>query len=242
MLRRVGAGLAAVVLAGGVLAGCSGDDSGSDPDAGDGSSSASTAGETGTAGTAGPSASASSLPVPAGVELSPQGSQLAVGDTATVAYQPKQDEVGVLDITITRLEKTTIKKSFEGWDLDAGQKKASPYFVRATITNRGDTDLGGRRVPLYVVDGDNTLIEATSFASAFTACQPGAFPKKFPTGKKTKVCLVYLVPRQGDLTAVSFRPTQEFDPITWSGELQDPEPPKPAGGKGGKNKSGQRGG
>jgi hypothetical protein len=247
VLRRVGAALGAVVLAGGLLAGCSGDDSsGDNPDIGDATSTAgaaSTAGETGTAST---SASASTLPVPAGVELSPQGSQLAVGDTATVAYQPKQDEVGVLDITITRLEKTTIKKSFAGWDLDAGQKKANPYFVRATITNRGDTDLGGRRVPLYVVDGDNTLIEATSFASAFTACEPGAFPKKFPTGKKTKVCLVYLVPRQGQLTAVSFRPTQEFDPITWTGELQDPKPPK-AGGKGGKGgggqtKSGQRGG
>jgi hypothetical protein len=54
------------------------------------------------------------------------------------------------------------------------------------------------------------------------------------------------VPRQGQLTAVSFRPTQEFDPITWTGELQDPKPPK-AGGKGGKGgggqtKSGQRGG
>lgn len=222
-VQRVGATCAAVVLAGGLLAGCSGDDSGGS--GGDGSEGAdepttsATASDTGTP--------EPTLPVPAGVELSPQGSRFQVGQTATVAYEVKQGVVGVLEITVDRLEKTSIKKSFTGWDLDQGQRKSNPYFVRATVTNVGETDLGGRRAPLYVVDGDNTLLESTSFASDFTACEPGAFPKKFPNGKKTKVCLVYLAPQKGDLTAVSFRPTQEFDPITWTGELQKPKKPKP---------------
>ena len=34
------------------------------------------------------------------------------------------------------------------------------------------------------------------------------------------VCLVYLAPERGKLTAVSFRPTQEFDPITWTGKVR----------------------
>lgn len=227
---------AAVVLSG--LSGCSGsEDSGSEPSAG-ASASPSVSGSA----SASESAPAEpTLPVPAGVELSPQGSRFEVGQTATVAYQVKQDLVGVLDITVTRLEKTTLKKSFVGWDLDPAQRKSNPYFVRATVTNVGESDLGGRRVPLYIVDGTNTLVESTSFASAFTACEPGAFPAKFPPGKKAKVCLVYLAPDKGDLTAVSFRPTQEFDPITWTGELQAPEPPKP-GGKGEQGKSGQSGG
>ena len=42
-----------------------------------------------------------------------------------------------------------------------------------------------------------------------------------------KVCLVFLAPKKGDLTAVSFRPTQEYDPITWTGDLEKPKPPKP---------------
>jgi len=172
--------------------------------------------------------------VPDGVELTTAGSQLAVDDTATVAYEVRQGVVGVLEIKVSRLEKTTLKKSFVGWDLDPDQKKASPYFVRATITNVGETDLGGRRPPLYIVDGTNTLVEPTTFASAFPPCEPGVFPKKFPTGRSMKVCLVFLSPNKGDLTAVSFRPTQDFDPITWSGELQKPKPPKPdKPGKGG---------
>ena len=122
-------------------------------------------------------------------------------------------------------------------DLDQAQKNSNPYFVRVTLTNRGDTDLGGKHIPLYIVDGNNTLVEATTFASAFPPCQPGVFPKKFKTGKSMKACLVFLAPKKGELTAVSFRPTQEFDPITWTGELQKPKPPKPPKppkGKGGK--------
>ncbi len=174
-----------------------------------------------------------------GVELTPEGSELAVGDTASVAYKPRQGLVGVLDITVTRLERTSFKKSFVGWDLDAQTKKSSPYFVRATITNRGTTQLGERPVPLYIVDGKNTLLEATSFASEFTPCQPGSFPKKYGPGKTVKVCMVYLAPDGGDLTAVSFRPTQEFQPITWTGKLKAPRPPKkdkPGKGKGKGNK------
>jgi hypothetical protein len=222
-LRRVGSSFAALVLlaTAGLLAGCSDEDKG--PDVGEsGSPSAS-----GSVSASGSESAGSSLPVPEGVELSPEGSQLEVGDTATVAYELRQGVVGVLDIRVSRLEKTSFKKSFVGWDLDEGQKKANPYFVRATITNRGDTDLGGKRVPLYIVDGTNTLVEATTFASSFTPCEPGSFPKKFKPGRKMKVCLVFLAPKKGDLTAVSFRPTQDYDPITWTGDLEKPKPPKP---------------
>jgi hypothetical protein len=223
--------LAALVTVAALLAGCSDDDKG--PDVG-----ASTSGSPSGATSASESASDSAgptLPVPEGVELSPEGSQLGVGDTATVAYELRQGVVGVLDIKVTRLEKTSFKKSFVGWDLDQGQKNSNPYFVRATVTNRGDTDLGGKRVPLYIVDGTNTLVEATTFASAFPPCEPGSFPTKFKTGSTLKVCLVFLSPKKGELTAVSFRPTQAFDPITWTGELEKPKPPKPdKPGKGGK--------
>lgn len=161
-----------------------------------------------------------------GVELTPQGSELAVGDAAKVAYEPRQGLVAVLEIKVTRLEKTTFKKSFVGWDLNAQDRKSTPYFVRSTITNLGTTQLGGRPVPLYIVDGNNALLEATPFASEFPPCTPGAFPKKFGPGKSVKVCTVYLARDKGDLVAVSFRPMQEYDPITWTGDIKTPRPPK----------------
>ena len=236
VFRRVGSSCATVLLVAsvGLLAGCSGDDK--DPST-DGSSSPSGSGSASESQSAGPS-----LPVPEGVELSPEGSQLQVGETATVAWELRQGVVGVLDVTVTRLEKTSFKKSFAGWDLDQGQKNSNPYFVRVTVTNRGETDLGEKKVPLYIVDGTNTLVEATTFASAFTPCEPGVFPKTFKPGRKMNACLVFLSPKAGDLTAVSFRPTQAFDPITWTGELQKPKPPKPPKGKNDEGKSGKNGG
>ncbi len=218
-VRRVGLGCAALLIALPALTGCSGDEA---PSA-DPTSSEST-GSTGATQSTSPSptetAAAPYLPVPDGVELTAQGSELAVGDHAVVAYRPRQEQVAALDIRVTSLEKTTFKKSFKGWKLDAASKKSNPYFVKAKLTNVGETDLGRRAVPLYIVDGNNTLVESSRFASTFRPCPSDPLPKKFPTGAKARVCLVYLAPDKGDLTAVSFRPTQEFNPITWTGDVQ----------------------
>ena len=219
-VRRVGAGLLCALLALAALTACS--DDGKGPDIPRGSTGASTTAASGSA------SAAPTAQVVDGVTLSAQGSKLTVGQTATVSYQPRQGQTGVLDITVTRLEKTSFKKSFVGWDIQPQDKKSSPFFVRATVTNRGTLDLGGRPVPLYIVDGHNTLVEATTFASTFRPCKPGHFPARFPTGATTNVCLVYLAPQaggqEGALTAVSFRPVQKFDPITWTGPLLAPEP------------------
>jgi hypothetical protein len=196
-----------------VLAGCSSSDGASD--------------------SAGPSASATAtasatpyLPVPAGVTLTPPGSQLSVGDTASVAYHPRQEQVGALDITVTDLETTKIE-AFSAWQLSDAQKQATPYYVRATVENVGETDLGGRPVPLYVVNEDDVLLEATPFASSFKPCPSTPFPEKFKPGDTADVCLVYLAPDHGELEAVSFRPDETFNPITWTGEVVKYQPPKP---------------
>lgn len=161
------------------------------------------------------------LPVPDGVELTAQGSELSLGETASVAYEPRQDEVAALDLTVTRMEKASFKL-FVGWKLSPETLKMTPYFVHAKVENVGDTDLGGRPVPLYAVDGENKLIEASTFASTFKPCPSEPLPQKFRTGAAVKTCLVYLAPDRGELTAASFRPTEEFDPITWTGEITRP--------------------
>ena len=198
------------------LSSCSGDDGGSGSSSEGGSSP--TAAET------------PYLDVPEGVELTAQGSELEVGQAATVAYEPRQNAVGALDIKVTSTEKATFKL-FEGWELTKETLKTSPYFVRATVTNVGATDLGGRPVPLYIVDGKNRLIEASAFTRTFQPCDGSTFPKRFRKGDTLKACLVYLAPDQGKLEAVSFRPDQEFNPITWTGELTRAGEPKKSDGK-----------
>jgi hypothetical protein len=222
--RLLGSSLA-VLLSASLLAGCSGSDG---SDGSDGSS----------GGSGGPSASASEspyLPVPDAVTLTPQGTHLEVGDEAVVAFEPRQDEVGVLDLTVTKLEQTTAKKTLSAWQLTEAQQKSTPYFVHVKVTNVGDTDLGGRRVPLYAVNEDNLLLESTPFASSFVACPSTPLPKPFANGATADVCLVYLAPAHGELTAVSFRPEETFDPIIWTGEITKYVAPKPEKKKNKKN-------
>jgi hypothetical protein len=210
--RLLGLSIAALLSAS-LLAGCSGSD---DPDASGESSD--------------PSGSASAspyLPVPDGVTLTPQGTHLSVGDQAVVAYEPRQDEVGVLDLTVTKLERTTTKKTLSAWQLTDAQQKSTPYFVHVSVKNVGESDLGGRRVPLYAVNEDNLLLESTPFASSFEACPSTALPAKFGPGAAADVCLVYLAPDHGSLEAVSFRPEETFDPIYWTGDIEKYVAPKP---------------
>ena len=228
MPRRTTRQLLAVLTAAALLAGCSGND---EPK----SSPSSTSSTTGT-----PTAAETNyLEVPDGVELTDPGSELSLGQTATVAYEPRQGTVAALEIKVTRLRKATFDQ-FVGWDLKKKVRETTPYFVDAKVTNVGDTDLGGRSVPLYIVDGENRLIEASIFTATFRPCPGATFPKKFKTGDTTRACLVYLSPDHGDLTAVSFRPTQEFDPITWTGEVEKPSTgAKKSDGKG--SKKGEKG-
>jgi len=158
------------------------------------------------------------FPVPAGVELTEPGSELTVGQPATVAWQPTQKVTGVLDVTVTRLTRTTFA-AFKGFKIDAATARKTPYFVKATVRNAGRTDLAGRPVPLYAATDANTLVEASTFSEEFKPCRPGVLPSPFPAGGKVNVCLVYLVPPGSGLTGVTFRPYEEFDPITWTGPL-----------------------
>ena len=164
---RVSTLLGAALAGALALGGCSGSDEGAQPQEG----------STLTA----PAASSGAtpyLPVPDGVELTEPGSQLAVGDHAVVAYHPRQEQVAALDIVVTRLEKASIK-DFSAWQLSDAQKESNPYYVRARIENVGDTDLGGRPVPLYVVNEDNVLLESTPFASSFRPCPSTPIPEKY---------------------------------------------------------------
>ena len=216
-MSTTGGRFVAAVLMVGLLGGCAGNSP--DPDDPPSETSASSSPEPSS--TSPVAGETNYLPVPDGVELTPQGSDLAVGDSAVVAWEPRQELVGVLDVTVTRLELTSFEESFQGWQLDADARKTTPYFVRVTVANVGESDVGGRDVPLYAVDGSDNLIQASRFQTKFEPC-PGnrVFPETFGPGATKDVCLVYLMPDRGELTAVSFRPSQDFDPITWTGKIK----------------------
>ena len=152
---------------------------------------------------AGRPARADSLLVPDGVELTEQGSSLDVGETATVAYEVRQGVVGVLDITVTRLEKTSFEESFVGWDLDAEDedrqallraRDASPTAARPTSA--------ADRCRSTSSTAPTPWSRRPRSRARSSRAEPGSFPEPFPPGATRELCLVYLAPDKGDLTAV----------------------------------------
>jgi hypothetical protein len=167
------------------------------------------------------------LPVPDGVVLTDPGSELGLGEQATVAWEPRQGQLAVLDMKVRKLVKADMK-DLADWQLDAAGRSSALYYVTVTVANVGDLDLSDRRVPLYAFDGAGTLVESSSFKTDFDPCPSLAMPDGFVTGEKVTLCQAYLVPKRGDLTAVGFRPTVDFNPVTWVGKVTEPKPPRRA--------------
>jgi hypothetical protein len=212
--RRPVACAAILAVATLALGGC-GDGSSSTPDAGTSGSSATS--RTTTTPAAGSSSADTAVTVQ-GVTLTDQGTALKVGQPAKVSWHPNQKTTGVMKVSVTKLEKVPIS-AFKDWQLDAATQRSTPFYVHATVRNLGKGPLSGVPVPLYLLDGRNTLLQASTFRAQFPACPSTPLPAKFTRGKRASVCLVYFAPDHGKLVAVSFRPTQTFDAITWTGPL-----------------------
>ncbi len=204
----------ALVAAALALAGCGGGGTSSPLAGGTDSDSTPTS-----AGTTSPGSGSSTTPaVVDGVTLTAQGTRLRLGQTARVSWKPDQKTVGVLAIRVTKLQKMPIS-AFSDWRLDPATQKSTPYFVHATVRNLGRSNLSGAVVPLYLLDQDNVLMQASTFQAQYSPCPSRPLPAKFTHDKRTSACLVYFVPRHGRLTAISFRPTQSFRAITWTGRV-----------------------
>lgn len=165
----------------------------------------------------------STVAVPAGVELTEVGADLAFGDTARVIHEPNQKTGTVLELTVKRATLGSLK-DFSGFILDPYTKQSTPYYVDVAVENVGEGQVGGSGVPLWGVDAANTLLPAARFTTSFRRCPSEPLPEKFGPGRSFETCLVFLAPDKGSLEAVSFRPNQEFDPIRWTGDTVTPEP------------------
>jgi hypothetical protein len=164
--------------------------------------------------------------VPPGVELTPQGTDLSFGDTATVVFEPDQNTATLLDLTVEEVREGSID-DFKGFILDDPYKKqANYYYVQVSVENVGTEDVGGAPIPLWGVNGENTLLPAVNFTTKFDKCPSTPLPEEFAPGDQVDTCLVYLSPENGELEAVSFRPDQAFDPIEWTGEILPPQEPE----------------
>ena len=186
----------------------------------------------------------STVEVPETVDLTEQGSELSFNDPARVIFESIQNKGTVLELTVRGVQQGRLSdfKSFI-FD-DPYKKKANYYYAKVQVKNVGEGDVGGVAVPLWGVNAADTLLPAVNFTTTFKPCPSRPLPAKFPAGATMDTCLVYLSPNKGTLEAVSYRPSQQFNPITWTGTVAPPaappkkpkpKPKKPAKAKAGRN-------
>jgi hypothetical protein len=156
--------------------------------------------------------------VPSGVTLTKPGTGLTWGDTATVAYEQNSQRSSVLAITVNSVQKGRIG-DLAAYQLDAAGKKSTPYYARVTVKNVGAGDLSHAIAPVYAVDTTNSLVQAVSFNNTFAKCPSTTLPTGFTAGKSTSLCLTYLVPVGRSVVEMSYRPLQQYEPITWKGTI-----------------------
>ena len=161
-----------------------------------------------------------------GGEATKPGTTLDVGETAHVTYKPLSEPFDStktydLDATVLEIEKGSID-DFEGIDLDAEQREATPYYVKVRVASTGgnvpvgdsdgDPDLG-----FTGVDDRGQTQSSVTFIGDFPRCEDEDAPSPFGRGKSYETCLAYLVPGGGSISEVRWTGSSEYqtDPVTW---------------------------
>ncbi|MDQ3628316.1 MAG: hypothetical protein M3419_05830 [Actinomycetota bacterium] len=191
-----------------------------------------------------PTIAAPNVAVPRGVQLTKEGSELAIGVTASAIYQADKSRVSVVDVTVSSIRRGSIARDFTTFDLPDKVRTQTPYYVRVRVSNVGPGQLGGASVPVYALDSAATYFPATSLLGTLPACQGGPLPEPFAPKETQTRCLLFLVKEGARLQELQLRPYRGYDPVSWTlpervepatPEADEPERPRRPGS--GKNRS-----
>ncbi|GGF32108.1 hypothetical protein GCM10011519_01890 [Marmoricola endophyticus] len=161
---------------------------------------------------------------PPGLTLTPAGTQLRLGQPATVGFTQNADRRTTLKLTVTALRKGK-PADLAAYALDDRARLATPYYADVTVANLGSGDVGRAAVPLAALGSDGSSVTPSGFTTAPKQCRssgpPAALPVPFAQGATTATCLVYLLPPGTTAVRIGFQPATG-DPITWRAGAASP--------------------
>ena len=165
--------------------------------------------------------------------LTAPGSHLRFGEQATVGWvPPAADNLGAhqkglsLRGAVESIQQGTIA-DFKNVQLNAAQRRSTPYYVTVRITALGDTPPPAHENPASsfdAIDDRGQQQESLIFLGTFARCNDNDAPKPFVSGESYQSCLAYLMPGGGSIQRVQWssgphaanRVTPYFDhPIVW---------------------------
>jgi hypothetical protein len=143
------------------------------------------------------------------------GTKLTQNTSAKVLFVRNHKRKGLISLAIDSV-RTGSTGDLANFILDRQAKSSTPYYVDVTVTNVGGGHVGGAPVPLYGVNGHNTLLPPADLMGSFKSCQTDRIPRRLARGRAFSTCLMFLSPRHGKLTAVEFQYASDVEPVTWA--------------------------
>lgn len=164
----------------------------------------------------------SGFAVPDGVELTPGGTDLDVGEPATVVLDLGGAASSAITVEVTEVATGTMR-DFRFFSLDEAARASTPHYVRATVTNEGPAGLGGVSLPLLAHSDADTVYPASEVVGTFEPCPTPTVPESFLAGSSADVCLVFLVPEGETLRTIDLQPGDPSDAVRWAAPAEDDE-------------------
>lgn len=153
--------------------------------------------------------------VPAGVELTPDGTVLELGEPATTVLELADGAASVITTTATKITEGDVD-DFEFFSLDAASRASTPYYVRATVTNDGPAGLGGLGAPFVAHDDSDMIVAPNVINGEFEPCEGGTLPEKFLAGETAELCMVFLVPEGRELVSIDVQSETPAMAVRWT--------------------------
>jgi hypothetical protein len=145
--------------------------------------------------------------------LTPPGTHLAFGGAATVGWVPPSQDTGngahqglKLQVTVVSIQKGTMA-DFRNIDLNANERKSTPYYVQLRVTALGSTQPpkdSDPAITFTAIDDRGQEQQSVTFLGTFARCDDPFPPKQFVSGKTYQSCLTYLIPGGGSIQKVQW--------------------------------------
>jgi hypothetical protein len=165
--------------------------------------------------------------------LTPPGTHLGFGKDAIVGWVPPTEDTGTgahkglkVQVTVESIQKGTLA-DFRNVDLDAKEKKSTPYYVQVRLTALSSAKIPADNDPFLTftaIDDRGQQQDNITFLGTFQRCDDPTAPTAFVAGKTYQSCLAYLIPGGGSIQSVQWNDgpapaddvTPYFDkPVVW---------------------------
>jgi hypothetical protein len=223
----------ALVLGSLALVGCGG--SGSSSSSGGTTGASTTTGAESTATTAASEAPAGEAGGSGAGKLTPAGTELELGQSATVgwvppgSFEPSKAQSGIeLEVAVTAIEEGSTG-DLKNIELESSEQGAVPFYVRLELTaptGQATPAEEDAALSFTAIDDRGQEQGSVTFLGEFPTCEEVQPPKPFSGGATYETCLTYLMQGGGSIEKVEWdsgpakadENTPYFErPIVWSG-------------------------